>query len=107
MGDWHCIDGTMDNIVAVEIVEGDPDNVVDLAESIRQAGWDQIACGEPWPHQDVVVTASLSQEQWTFVLASLKSGVDDADPNDAEEVEEALELRGVRDRVSAQIHLAE
>jgi hypothetical protein len=106
MGDWHCIDGTMDNIVAVEVVEGDPDNVVDLAQSIRQAGWDQIARGGPWPHEDVVVSMSLSPEQWTFVLASLEIGIDNADPDDAEEAEEAAEMSGVRDLVSAQVHPA-
>ncbi|WP_344874131.1 hypothetical protein [Nonomuraea antimicrobica] len=45
MGQWHLIDGSMDNEVSVEAVEGDRRDLVDLAGGIREAGCSRSLTG--------------------------------------------------------------
>ncbi|SPL88109.1 unnamed protein product [[Actinomadura] parvosata subsp. kistnae] len=95
---WLIIDATMDNEVSVEVVEGDPRDVADLGDSIRQAGWDQIpdwprdlAGFEHWPAPGQTSTLTLSRAQWDLVISALErwSAVtaDLGDPEDADQAE--------------------
>jgi len=71
---WHVIDGTVDNEIAVAAPNGDPDGIVDVGRAIRQAGWSQLAGWTPqggsagrWPGPDETVTVVLSAHEWEIV----------------------------------------
>lgn len=75
---WLFIDATMDNEVSVEAEDCDPRAVVDLGNSIRQAGWDQIpgwphdeADFQTWPAPGQTSTVVLSAAQWDLVISGL------------------------------------
>ncbi|NJP94762.1 hypothetical protein HCN51_35905 [Nonomuraea sp. FMUSA5-5] len=76
---WPIIDATMDNEASVEAGEGDPRNVADLGDSIRQAGWAQIpdwprdlAGFEHWPAPGQTSTLTLGRAQWELVISALE-----------------------------------
>lgn len=75
---WGLIDGCMDNDVSIETVRGNRQRV-DLARSIRRAGWDQIAHWIPsvpgsgsWPPSDEVVKPKLTIAQWLLTVEVLE-----------------------------------
>lgn len=68
--EWQVIDAVLDNEVDMAIMNGDPRQVVALGESIRQAGWDQVA-GDDWPPDNKVQSVTLTDSQWKLVTDSL------------------------------------
>ncbi|WP_433443708.1 hypothetical protein [Nonomuraea sp. CA-141351] len=83
---WGIIDSAMDNEINVEVVEGDPRRIVELADSIREAGWDQIAHWTPgvpgsgaWPPPDEIVEPRLTAQQWALVPIVLRRWADAAE----------------------------
>lgn len=86
---WAGIDAGADNVVSNAVVDGD-ERTAQLAQSIRQAGWDQVPWvdGE-WPPMEQVISIRLSRVQWRFAADDARACV---------RVYESLE-----DEVSAQL----
>ncbi len=75
---WHVIDGTVDNELAVAAPLGDPDGILDLGRAVREAGWRQLAgwthqspTASGWPPPQEVVRVVLPRHEWEFVSATL------------------------------------
>ena len=75
--EWQIVDGTLDNTVNVEIVDGDP-GIARLASAIRKAGWSQVAGWAPgqaesrgWPPEDQAVDVELSHIEWLLICGQL------------------------------------
>lgn len=68
---WSVIDGSIDNTIAVDVVEG-KDDVVAVGIAIREAGWAQVPWVDgQWPPLNQVITLNLSRAQWEFALTQL------------------------------------
>ncbi|GAA3806032.1 hypothetical protein GCM10022226_27670 [Sphaerisporangium flaviroseum] len=75
---WLIIDAVIDNTIAIEVVDGDP-GIVDLGDSIRHAGWEQVPdwphdaeALKTWPPAGQQVTMSLTGQQWSLVASQLE-----------------------------------
>lgn len=75
---WLVVDAILDNEISVEGEHGDPRHVLDLAHTIRQAGWDHLPdwptdpagfADSPQPGQ--TVTMPLTHTQWDLILDCL------------------------------------
>ncbi len=81
MRQWHLIDGTMDNLAAVERVGGDV-AAADRAMAIREKGW-QVLREHPraglgavgWPPVDDPFVVQLSPDDWAFVRAAFERSI--------------------------------
>jgi len=74
IGLWRIIDGTMDNRVALDVVEGLP---VTRPRRIRQAGWDALT-GDDWPPADESFTVSLRETDRLYLLDELNNALETA-----------------------------
>ena len=74
---WAGMDAGVDNVVAVAAQQGD-ETVAEFGHAIRRAGWDQVPWvnGE-WPPFDQIISIRLTAEQWRFIAADARKGVDD------------------------------
>ena len=61
---WAGIDGEVDNVVSMAVVDGD-EHVVRVGQAIREAGWEQVPWVDgQWPPMDQVLPICLSRGQW-------------------------------------------
>lgn len=99
---WQIIDAILDNEVDTAVMNGDPQRVVALGRSVRQAGWEQIIGSEEgWPPDEEVISITLAGRQWELVTGSL-----DRWSVAAEQIgqsDEAQLGRRIRSAVSAQL----
>lgn len=68
---WSTIDAVMDNVAANARITGEPSEA--RADSIREAGVAQLPLSRPWPPGDDLVSVTLPEEDWKFVLDSLEA----------------------------------
>lgn len=73
---WATIDATIDNVVAVAVVDPDDEDTVARGRAIRQVGWDQV----PWvdgelPPMKQEIAIRLTRAQWTRTLTQLEDTV--------------------------------
>jgi len=77
VSDWQFIDGTMDNVGAIAII--DAPATADIADFVRNEGWDQIVGTEPdrpdWPEESKLVTVALTRTVWEFILAAIEEDI--------------------------------
>jgi len=103
---WLTIDGTIDNEVNIEVVDGDP-AVAALGTTIRRAGWAQVAGwtgpggSGGWPTDDHMVAVEMNEAQWRLVCSALQrwSRVSD----ELGQTDEAAEQRDARVLVMDQL----
>ncbi|WP_309617882.1 hypothetical protein [Salinibacterium sp.] len=76
VSNWQFIDGTMDNVGAIAII--DAPETADIANFVRNEGWDQIVGAEPdrrdWPEESKLVTVALTSTVWEFIVAAIEEG---------------------------------
>jgi len=77
VADWQFIDGTMDNVGAIAII--DAPATADIADFIRNEGWTQILGTEPdkldWPEESKLVTVALTRTLWEFILRAVEEDI--------------------------------
>ena len=105
---WQIVDGTMDNVVAVAIQNGDPQGVVDLGRQVRTAGREQVArleSSDPalggWPPDGQIVSVTLHGGHWSLITSSLAHHAQIYD--ELEDSEEASIARTVLDTILRQL----
>jgi hypothetical protein len=63
---WAGIDAGVDNAISLAAQNGD-EATVQVAQRIRQAGWDQVPwVNGGWPPPEQVISICLAPAEWTF-----------------------------------------
>ncbi|MGW4995140.1 hypothetical protein ACWEQ3_47485 [Streptomyces mirabilis] len=106
------IDATLDNDISVEGQDGDPNQTVELAISIRHAGWaalpdwpEDAAELESWVRPGQIVTMALTGPQWNLIVTALDRWAAVAGSRGTSEgAEKAREIRAIAEQLRQ--HLA-
>ncbi|WP_377273711.1 hypothetical protein [Peterkaempfera sp. SMS 1(5)a] len=93
---WLAIDSEINNEVSVEAEKGDPRHVVEMAQAIQRVGWEALPDWPSGSRPDQRVTISLSESQWSLVLAVLEHWAKVADSvGSPGQIEDAQQNRAI------------